>query len=94
MPWKPEGTRSLGEADEIIRASEIGLYGFCARAWWLGRVQGYPSANVAAMRQGAEQHRAHGRAVRAYGRLRRIAAGLLLLAGLLFVAWLVLTLGR
>jgi hypothetical protein len=84
----------VAEADEIIRASEIGLYGFCARAWWLGRVKGYPSANVTAMHQGAEQHRAHGRAVQGYGRLRQIAAGLLLLAALLLVAWLVLTLGR
>ncbi len=26
----------------IIRASELGRYGYCARAWWLQYVQGVP----------------------------------------------------
>jgi hypothetical protein len=82
----------MGREDPIVRASELSQYAFCARAWWLGRVKGYRSSNLAAMHQGETQHRAHGRSVEGYHRLRRLAAVLLLLAGLLFVAWLLLSL--
>ena len=79
--------------DPIIRASEISQYAFCARAWWLGRVRGYRSTNLAAMRQGEVRQRAHGRAVVGYHRLRWIALALLSLAAILIVAWLLLSLG-
>jgi len=75
--------------DDIIRASEIGQYAYCARAWWLARVKGLPSTNVAQMQAGSEQHRLHGRSVERFHRLRRVALVLLLLAGALLVAWLV-----
>ena len=83
----------MEEQDEIIRASEIGMYAFCARAWWLGQVQGYHSTNVMALRQGAAEHRGHGRAVRGYHRLRWLAVGLLAIAGFALLAWLLLSLG-
>jgi CRISPR/Cas system-associated exonuclease Cas4 (RecB family) len=79
--------------DDIIRASEIAQYAYCARAWWLGRVKGYRSANVAAMRQGTVRHRTHGRAVEGYHLLRRLAVALIVLAGVVLVAWLLLSLG-
>jgi hypothetical protein len=82
----------MGQEDPIIRASEISQYSFCARAWWLGRVKGYRSSNLAAMQQGGAQHRAHGRTVEGYHRLRWLAVGLLALAALLIVAWLLLSL--
>jgi CRISPR/Cas system-associated exonuclease Cas4 (RecB family) len=82
----------MGQEDPIIRASEISQYSFCARAWWLGRVKGYRSSNLAAMQQGGAQHRAHGRAVEGYHRLRWLAVSLLALAALLIVAWLLLSL--
>jgi hypothetical protein len=77
----------------VIRASEIGQHAYCARAWWLGRVKGYRSTNMAAMRRGTDQHRTHGRAVEGYHLLRRLAIALLVLAGVVLVAWLVLSLG-
>lgn len=80
--------------DDIIRASEIGQYAYCARAWWLARVKGLPSANAAEMRAGTEKHHEHGRSVERLYRLRRLAAGLLLLGVLLLVAWLLLGLVR
>ena len=83
----------MGQEDPIIRASEISQYAFCARAWWLGRVRGYRSSNLAAMRQGEARHRAHGRAVAGYHRLRWLAVALLALAAVLVVAWLLLSLG-
>lgn len=82
----------MGHSDDpILRASEVGHYAFCARAWWLGRVKGYRSANVAALRHGQARHLAHGQAVAGYHRLRRVAIWLLLAATLLFAAWLLLT---
>jgi hypothetical protein len=84
----------VSRQDDIIRASEIGLYAYCARAWWLGQVLGYRSANVEAMRRGTAQHRAHGRAVAGYHRLRWLAVALLLLAGMALLAWLLLSAGR
>ena len=74
----------------IIRASEIGQYAYCARAWWLSRVKGYPSANVATMRRGEARHRDHGHVVESYHRLRRLAVLLLMLAGAVLIAWLLL----
>ncbi len=59
-----------------IRASEIGTYLYCHRAWWY-RSQGVPSENQAEMSGGSQFHKQHGRQV--------IAAGLLRLAGLLLL---------
>jgi CRISPR/Cas system-associated exonuclease Cas4 (RecB family) len=75
-------------ADEVIRASELGEYEYCARAWWLGRVLGYRPANLERMAAGEEAHVRHGQKVVSYHRLRRWAYTLLslaLLAGVLFL---------
>lgn len=44
----------------VIKASEIGEYVYCRRAWWLHHLHDVPSANVAAMRQGTRAHARHG----------------------------------
>jgi hypothetical protein len=80
--------------DPIIRASEIGQYAYCARAWWLGRIKGYRSTNEAAMRAGSEAHHDHGRAVESYHRLRRLATVLIIVAALALAVWLLLVVGR
>ncbi len=67
----------------IIQASEVGLYTYCARAWWLNRVAGYQPVNRAALEAGGEAHRAHGDTVASYHRLQQIAYVLLALALLL-----------
>ena len=46
-----------------IRASEVGQYIYCARAWWLERVQGHEPTNAEALERGRESHDAHGRLV-------------------------------
>jgi len=86
--------RETRSVSRVIRASEIGQYAYCARAWWLGRVKGYRSTNEAAMRAGTGAHRAHGRAVERYHLLRRLAIALIVMAALALAAWLLLSVGR
>lgn len=84
----------MNGSDDVIRASELAQYAYCARAWWLGRVMGFRSTNVAAMRKGLARHRAHGQMVEGYHRLRRLAIAFLVLAIAALVAWILLSLGR
>jgi CRISPR/Cas system-associated exonuclease Cas4 (RecB family) len=68
----------------VIRASEIGNYLYCRRAWWY-RKQGVESENQAELAGGIELHRRHGRQVIASG-LTRTLAVILVLAALVLVA--------
>lgn len=61
----------------IIRASEIGEYVYCARAWWLRRVAGLKPEGQARRDLGVRLHTRHGRAVAASGLLLWIAVALL-----------------
>jgi hypothetical protein len=78
--------------DDVLRASEIGEYLYCHRAWWLGRVLGLPNANQAALQAGTTRHRAHGATVRRADALERFAAVLVLIAfaalALLLLGWM------
>jgi 3-mercaptopyruvate sulfurtransferase SseA len=71
---------------DVIRASELGEYVYCARAWWLRRVQGVASRNVAALNRGQQAHDRHGSAVTAVQTQRRVALLLAMLALLLLLA--------
>jgi hypothetical protein len=63
----------------VIRASEIGAYLYCRRAWWYQKT-GVPSQNLADLAAGTELHYRHGRAVLRLGLVRMAAYALLLLA--------------
>ncbi len=69
-----------------IRASEIGSYLFCARAWWY-RLQGVEPENQAELTGGTELHRAHGRRVIAAGFTRALALIFLLVALIMLAAY-------
>jgi CRISPR/Cas system-associated exonuclease Cas4 (RecB family) len=73
----------------VIRASEIGEYVFCHRAWWLRHVAGYESANVREMAEGTATHARHGLLVSAASGLR-ILALVLLAAAVVWVVWVML----
>jgi hypothetical protein len=62
-----------------IRASEIGTYIFCQRAWKYA-LRGETSENQAEMAAGSQLHERHGRAVMGVGCLRVLAYALILLA--------------
>jgi len=66
-----------------LRASEIGEYVFCHRAWWLHHVQGYESGNARAMQAGTELHARHGGLTALVPLLRWLAIALFVIALLL-----------
>jgi hypothetical protein len=68
--------------DRVIRASELGQYSFCAKAWWLGSVEGVPSANVREMDAGTSAHEQHGQAVQISVWLNRVGVACLILGAL------------
>jgi len=69
-----------------IRASEIGSYLYCARAWWYQR-QGIKSSNQTEMSAGTKLHHQHGRKVMASGLMRTLALVLLMSALMLLVSY-------
>ncbi len=73
---------------KIIRASEIGTYQFCHRAWWYQQ-QGFEPDNKLEIAFGNEMHENHARMVQRGNCLQFIAYVSLLLAVLIIVVWLV-----
>jgi CRISPR/Cas system-associated exonuclease Cas4 (RecB family) len=71
-----------------IRASEIGSFLFCQRAWWY-RSQGIEPVNQDELLAGSALHRQHGRRILAADLLR--ALGLLVLLAALVLAAVYLT---
>jgi hypothetical protein len=67
-----------------IRASEIGTYLYCRRAWWF-KDQGFESQNQMELAGGSAYHEQHGRQVFVAG-LLRLAGYALLLAALVALA--------
>ena len=57
-------------SDRIIRASEIGQYDFCAKAWWLGSIEGVPPSNLSQLQVGTAAHEEHGRQVKRASQLQ------------------------
>lgn len=77
-----------------VRASDIGAWSFCNRAWWLARVQIAPHERPQQLDWGDQSHADHGRLMSRAQRLRRIGitllAGGLILLGFMLLAQLLL----
>ncbi len=76
---KPTRTRT-------IRASELGRFCYCQRAWWY-QLRGVVPENRAMLDAGTQLHQQHGQRVAAVGMLRTLAV-VLLIAALLLVVYL------
>jgi len=70
-----------------IRASEIGAYLYCHRAWWY-QLQGYEPGNQTELSGGTELHFRHGRIVMISSCLQFAAYGLLLIALVILAIYL------
>jgi hypothetical protein len=75
---------------KIIRASEIGIYQFCHRAWWYQQ-QGYEPENQAELAGGSEIHKQHSQKVMLSSCLQWLAYASLLMALLTAIIWLIQT---
>ena len=72
----------------LLRASEVGRYAYCARAWWLQTVQGV-APEPTRLAAGVEAHARHGRrATLAVWQAR--LGGLLLVLAALALLWALL----
>lgn len=69
-----------------IRASEIGTYLYCRRAWWYKK-QGIESANQTELAAGTDLHAKHGRQILASTLTRNVGLLLLMIALVLLVAY-------
>lgn len=68
----------------VIKASELGSFLYCQRAWWY-QLQGEPSANQSAMDAGTQAHQNHARKVKLVPVL--ILLAFILIAIAVFVLW-------
>jgi len=63
--------------NDTLRASEIGQFRYCARAWWYAR-SGEPSSNWRELDAGSQAHMSLVRGVRRWTAIRRLAQWVLL----------------
>jgi CRISPR/Cas system-associated exonuclease Cas4 (RecB family) len=76
--------------NRIIRASEIGTFLFCQRAWWYA-LRGFPSKSHRELAGGKQLHEQHGKQILVTGCLKIIAYILIGLSIALITAYLVYT---
>lgn len=77
------------DPERVIRASEVGAHAYCARAWWLGSVEGVRPDDVRRLQAGWTVHEQHGRRVVLSAVLTRLFYVLLILAGVAGLGWLI-----
>jgi hypothetical protein len=75
---------------KIIKASEIGTYQFCHRAWWYQQ-QGCEPENKVELAGGSEIHTQHSQIVMLSSCLQWLAYTSLLLALLTVIIWFIQT---
>ena len=76
----------MSERGKLIRASEVGEYVYCARAWWLRREGAEQTRGQEARAAGTAWHLEHGRGVTAARRLRTLSTAAFLFAVLCALA--------
>jgi hypothetical protein len=83
----------MSQNRSLVRASDIGLWAYCHRAWWLAKVKGAAHANPDRLDAGTASHLRHGTQVARADTLMRMGLVLivlaLLVAGALLILWAV-----
>lgn len=74
-------------SNRIIRVSEINQYVYCAKAWWLGAMEGVVPTNIREIEMGTLAHTRHGQDLIVASRMQRAAIGLFVIGAALAVAW-------
>lgn len=72
---------------QVIKASEIGEYVYCHRAWWLRRNYDVRPQNSQELQAGTAYHRQHGGQVRQALLVKRLALVFLFLAISILAFW-------
>ncbi len=77
----------------LVRASDIGAWAYCRRAWYLAQVRGVAHARPEVLQRGTQAHTQHGRQVRRAGKMRRaglwlVVFGVLLVILSVVAAWM------
>jgi hypothetical protein len=79
----------MREDRSLVRASDIGLWAQCHRAWWLAKVKDVPHRDPARLLAGTAAHANHGAKVQQAAAMRRwglaLIAAALILGGLLLL---------
>ena len=70
-----------------VTASQVGLYAYCARAWWLSVVEKFKPADMGAFVKGTRVHERHGWQVSMARGVRRLALALLGTAAVALLVW-------
>ena len=61
----------------LVRASDIGAWAYCRRAWYLAQVKKVPHQRPEVLLAGTVAHQQHGRQVRQAGQLQRVGLWLM-----------------
>jgi hypothetical protein len=69
----------------LVRASDIGAWAYCRRAWYLAQVRGVSHARPEILQRGTAAHTHHGQQVRRAGTMQRVGLWLVIAGALLVV---------
>lgn len=72
-----------------VTASQVGQYAYCARAWWLGAIEGHVPAELEGLDRGIRVHERHGWHVSLSRLIRHMALLILAAAAISALAWIV-----
>jgi hypothetical protein len=67
----------------LVRASDIGSWAYCRRAWYLAQVRGVSHSRPDVLQQGTQAHNRHGQQVRRAGQMQRIGLWLVIIGALM-----------
>ncbi len=93
LPYEGRGAnppfpgREGGQGVRFIRASDVGRYAYCARAWWLTTVKGMPTEPTR-LAAGTDAHLHHHRRIQRGVWQRQIGLAILALAFVLLIVLL------